>query len=68
MMCFVILISKELHRNHFTSPDYYSTQHLSSSFQNLIGVEQDKNSLARLSQGGGRYPDDREDCARFSSL
>ena len=44
---------------HFNTPDYYSTHRLSSSFENLITVVQDKNSLARLSQGAC-YPDDTE--------
>lgn len=49
---------KTLHY-HFNTPDYYATHRLSSSFENLITVVQDKNSLARLSQGGC-YPDDTE--------
>lgn len=52
---------------HFNSPDYHSTHRLSSSFENLITVVQDKNSLARLSQGGC-YPDGRGLSSQSSSL
>lgn len=66
MLGFLILIWRDwgdtLHYC-FNSPDYHSAHHLSSSFENLSTVVQDKNSLARLSQGGC-YRDDREDCAR----